>query len=180
MGHARETHEERGVECPPEGPTKIAFWECRSPTGLEAPEGISVCIRRENCQSKKTRDHLYTCSRGWTRQWSSFVTSLNGIIEVQILEVTSMGLCGCNLKEQMEHSNSTHKGAIWHQICISRSGDRQKSCWIVEMKIRGKILCSKITWGHPLLMERIPSRPRRDWWNETLSTEGHEYETLSL
>ena len=34
-------------------------------TGLEAPEGISVCIRRENCQSKKTRDHLYTCSR-WT------------------------------------------------------------------------------------------------------------------
>ena len=35
----------------------------RIPTGLEAPEGISVCIRRENCQSKKTGDHLYTCSR---------------------------------------------------------------------------------------------------------------------
>jgi len=47
-----------------------------------------------------------------------------------------MGLCGCNLKEC---SNGTHKGTIWHQICIRRSGDRQKICRIFEVKIRGKI-----------------------------------------
>ena len=28
----------------------------------EAPEEISVRVRRENCQSKKTRDRLQTCS----------------------------------------------------------------------------------------------------------------------
>ena len=61
------------------------------------------------------RKHEIICTHvvdGQTRQRSSFVTSLNGIIEVQILEVTSVGLCGCNLKEQMERSNSTHKGVI--------------------------------------------------------------------
>ena len=50
-----------------------------------------------------------------------------------------MGLCGCNLKEKSECSND---GKNWHQIRISRSDGRKKICWIVEMKIRGNILCS--------------------------------------
>ena len=45
---------------------------------------------------------------------------------IEVLEVTSMGLCGCNLKEKFECSNGIHKGTIWHQTCISRSSDRQK------------------------------------------------------
>ena len=53
-----------------------------------------------------------------------------------------MGLCGCNLKEKLESSNGIHDGKNWHQIRISRSGERQKICQIVAMKIRGNILCS--------------------------------------
>ena len=53
-----------------------------------------------------------------------------------------MGLCGCNLKEKLECSNGIHDGKNWHQIRISRSGERQKICRIVAMKIRGNILCS--------------------------------------
>ena len=63
---------------------------------------------------------------GQTKQWRSHITPLNGIIEVQILEFSSMGLCGCNLKEKLEGSNGTYKGTIWRQIRISRSEDRQK------------------------------------------------------
>ena len=48
-------------------------------------------------------------------------------------------LYGCNLIKS-ECSNGFQKGTIWHQIRISRSGDRQKICRIVEMKIRGNIL----------------------------------------
>ena len=32
------------------------------PIGLEAPEEINVRVKRENCQSKKTRNRLQTCS----------------------------------------------------------------------------------------------------------------------
>ena len=53
-----------------------------------------------------------------------------------------MGLCGCNLKEKLESSNGIHDGKNWHKIRISRSGERQKICQIVAMKIRGNILCS--------------------------------------
>ena len=53
-----------------------------------------------------------------------------------------MGLCGCNLKEKLECSNGIHDGKNWHRIRISRSGERQKICRIVAMKIRGNILCS--------------------------------------
>ena len=53
-----------------------------------------------------------------------------------------MGLCGCNLKEKLQCSNGIHVGKNWHQIRISRSGERQKICRIVAMKIRGNILCS--------------------------------------
>ena len=87
---------------------------------------------------------------GQTKQWRSHITPLNGIIEVQILEFSSMGLCGCNLKEKLEGSNGTYKGTIWRQIRISRSDDRQKQTkdfsnrW--NWKIRGNILCSKRTW----------------------------------
>ena len=86
---------------------------------------------------------------GQTKLWRSHITPLNGIIEVQILEFTSRGLHGCNLKEKWECSNGTKKGTIWQQIRISRSDDRQnrrKISRIVEMKIRGNILCSKRTW----------------------------------
>ena len=48
-----------------------------------------------------------------------------------------LGLCGCNLKEKLECSNGIHDGKNWHQIRISRSGERQKICRIVAMKIRG-------------------------------------------
>ena len=53
-----------------------------------------------------------------------------------------MGLCGCNLKEKLECSNGIHDGKNWHRIRINRSGERQKICRIVAMKIRGNILCS--------------------------------------
>ena len=53
-----------------------------------------------------------------------------------------MGLCACNHKEKLECSNGIHNGKNWHQIRISRSGERQKICRIVAMKIRGNILCS--------------------------------------
>ena len=53
-----------------------------------------------------------------------------------------MGLCGCNLKETLQCSNGIHVGKNWHQIRISRSGERQKICRIVAMKIRRNILCS--------------------------------------
>ena len=53
----------------------------------------------------------------------------NGTIEVQILDVTSVGfICGCNLREKLEGSNGIRKGTISHQIRISRGGDRQKIC----------------------------------------------------
>ena len=64
--------------------------------------------------------------RGQTKLWRSHITPLNGIIEVQILEFTSRGLHGCNLKEKLECSNGTKKATFWHQIRISRSDDRQK------------------------------------------------------
>lgn len=39
-------------------------------------------------------------------------TKIDHIIEVEILEVTSMGLCGCNLKETLEGSNGIYKAKI--------------------------------------------------------------------
>ena len=90
-----------------------------------------------------------------------------------------MGLSACNLKEELGCSNGFHKGTISHQIRISRSGDRQNICRIVEIKIRGNILCSKWTSRLALSMERIPSKPGQDWWNETL-TRGMNLKNLSL
>ena len=51
--------------------------------------------------------------QGQTKQWRSHITPL---IEVKILEFTSMGLCGCNLKEKLEPSKGTYKETTWHQI----------------------------------------------------------------
>ena len=98
------------------------------PIGWEATEGKSSRAGRENCQSKKTRNRLYACTFS-TRMDKVvkvfyFTTKNNGTIEVQILEVTSMGLCGCNLKEKLEGSNGIRKGTISHQIRISRGGGR--------------------------------------------------------
>ena len=79
---------------------------------------------------------------------SSWNQPLNGIIEVQVSEVTS-GLCGCNLKEKLKCSNGIHEGKNWHRIRISRRGERQKICRIVEMKISGNILSLQ---KHPFLL----------------------------
>lgn len=49
-------------ECLPERPLRIVFTHFlrvqKIYIGLEAPEGMSVCIRQENCQSNKIRDQL--------------------------------------------------------------------------------------------------------------------------
>ena len=49
-------------ECLPEWPLRIVFTDFlrvqKIYIGLEAPEGMSVCIRQENCQSNKIRDQL--------------------------------------------------------------------------------------------------------------------------
>ena len=50
-----------------------------------------------------------------------------------------MRLCGCNHKEKLGCSNGI---PMEYQIRISRSGERQKICQIVAMKITGNILCS--------------------------------------
>ena len=61
-------------------------------------------------QRKHEIVNLSTC---WTIKGSEgLLTTLNGIMEIQILEVTSMGLFGCNLKEKLYGSNGIHKGTI--------------------------------------------------------------------
>ena len=51
-----------------------------------------------------------------------------------------MGLCAFmwlySVKEKLDCLNGIHKATIRRQVCISRSGVRQKICRIVEMKIR--------------------------------------------
>ena len=87
--------------------------------GWEAPEGKSYRAGREKCQS--------------------MVHGQRSEDLILYPEVTSIWLCGCNinLKEKLECSNGIHDGKNWHQIRISRSGERQKICRIVAMKIRG-------------------------------------------
>ena len=117
MGCVRETREGRRSTCP-RGPRKsfqLAFWECgyfRLVERLLREKNSHA--RRKNCQSKKTQDRLYTCSTWTDEAVKVFFTPLNGKIEVtvEILEVTSMGLCGCNLIERVESSNSIHKETI--------------------------------------------------------------------
>ena len=50
-----------------------------------------------------------------------------------------MGLCGCNLKEELDCLNGIDEGKNWHQIRHSRSDERQKICRIVAMKISEEI-----------------------------------------
>ena len=49
-------------KCLPERPIRIVFTHIlrvqKISIGVEAPEGTSVCIRQENCQSDKIRDRL--------------------------------------------------------------------------------------------------------------------------
>ena len=137
-GRARETRERRSACL--RGPWN-SFQLAQSGSadisiGWEAPEEKSSRAGRENCQSKKTRNRLYVCTFS-TRMDKAvkvfyYTTKNNGTIEVQILEVTSLGLCGCNLKENLEGSNGIHKGTISHQIRISRGGSR-----FVEFKRKG-------------------------------------------
>ena len=50
-----------------------------------------------------------------------------------------MGLCGCNLKEELDCLNGIDEGKNGHQIRHSRSDERQKICRIVAMKISEEI-----------------------------------------
>ena len=49
-------------KCLPERSIRIVFTHIlrvqKISIGVEAPEGTSVCIRQENCQSNKIRDRL--------------------------------------------------------------------------------------------------------------------------
>ena len=45
-----------------------------------------------------------------------------------------MGLCGHNLKEKLECSNSIHEGKNWHQIRISRSGKRKRFVKLLQWR----------------------------------------------
>ena len=107
------------------------------PIGWEAPEWITVRVRRENCQSKKTRDCLLDKAikvLRYTTEWYDRSSDPGG--HFNLVQWDYVLLCGCSLKEKLDCSNGIHKGTIWHQVCISRSGDRQNTCRIVEMKIR--------------------------------------------
>ena len=89
--------------------------------------GKKVVTLGEKAVNQRKHENIYThVVHGWTRRWRFFITPLNCKIELEIFEVTSMGLCSCNLIEKLECSNSIHKGTIWHQIRISGRGDRQK------------------------------------------------------
>ena len=123
----------------PGRPTKIVstrvLWVQIFPIGWVVPEGKSNRTGGENCQSIVHGQH-----REGLILHHQLLKPLNGIIEVQVSEVTSIWFNGT--KEKLECSNGIHNGKNWHQICISRSGERQKICRIIAMKIRGNILCS--------------------------------------
>ena len=53
-----------------------------------------------------------------------------------------MGLCGCSLKRSWSVQTVFTMKKNWHQIRISISGERQKICRIVAMKIRENSPCS--------------------------------------
>ena len=113
------------------------LWVRIFPIGREAREGKSYRAGREDCQSivnGQRSEDLINCIQWQFRVWRSLQSGL-------------MGLCGRNLKEKLEWSNGTHDGKNWHQIRISGSGERQKTCRIVTMKIRGNILCSRELGG---------------------------------
>ena len=126
---------------PPKIVSTRILWVREFPIGREAPKGKSYRTGRENCQSivhgQRSEDlilhHLkpLNCIQSKFRSRRSLQSGL--II---------LRLCGCNLKEKLKWSNSIHDGKNWHQIRISRSGERQKICRIIAMKIRGNIPCS--------------------------------------
>ena len=111
------------------------------PIGWEAPKGKINPTGRENCQS------IVHGQRGEDLTLHHYLLKPLNCIQSKFrsrrsLQSGLMGLCGRNLKEKLECSNGIHDGKNWHQIRISRSGERQKICRIVAMKIRGNILCS--------------------------------------
>ena len=83
--------ERRGSACL-RGPWKsflLAFQECGN--FLLAEKLLSGLLFALGEKTVNQRKHEIVC---WTRQWKSYVTPLNGIIEVQILEVTSIWFNG--------------------------------------------------------------------------------------
>ena len=73
------------------------------PIGREAPEG------KTNRADKKTVNQQYMDN---VVKILHYITPLAQLytIEVQVSEVTSVGLCGCNLKEKLECLKGIHDG----------------------------------------------------------------------
>ena len=111
------------------------------PIGREAPEGKINRAGGENCQSivHGERSEDLTLHHDLLKPLNCMQLKF---MSWRSLQSVLMGLCGCNLKEKLEWSNGIYDGKNWHQILISRSGERHKVCRIVAMKIRGDILCS--------------------------------------
>ena len=71
------------------------------------------------------------------------------ILWVRVFSIGREALEGKSNRAGRENCRSSdiYEGKNWHQIRISRSGERQKICRIVAMKIRGNILCSEELGG---------------------------------
>ena len=70
----------------------------------------------------------------YTTEWYNRSSDLGG--HFNLVQWDYVLLCSCSLKEKLDCLNGIHKATIRRQVCISRSGVRQKICRIVEMKIR--------------------------------------------
>ena len=106
---------------------------------METPRE-KVIARGEKTVSQWYMDNIVKILYYTTSSWNHCIQSK--FRSRRSLPSGLMGLCGRNLKEKLECSSGIHDGKNWHQIRISRSGERQKICRIVAMKIRGNILCS--------------------------------------
>ena len=159
---------------PPKIVSTRTLWVRIFPIGWEAPEGKINRAGVENCQSivhgQRSEDLTLhhdllkplNCIQLKFRSWRS-------------LQSVLMGLCGCNLKEKLECSNGIHDGKNWHQIRISRSGERQKICWIVAMKIRGNIPFAQENLA-ACVADGTYTIKTWTWLMKWISYQGHEFE----
>ena len=74
-------------------------------------------------------------------------------------------------------SSGIYEGKNWHQIRIKWRETKDLSNRCNEDQRKYSLLGR--TWRLVLSMERIPSKPGQDWWNETL-TRGMNLKNLSL
>ena len=111
---------------------------------METPRE-KVIARGEKTVSQWYMDNIVKILYYTTSSWNHCIQSK--FRSRRSLPSGLMGLCGCNLKEKLECANGIHDGNNRHRIRISKSGERQKICWIFAMKIRGNILCSRELGG---------------------------------